>query len=183
MSKTKIDITVQSSERQSYSNLQGYPQSAKHSTRAGLNDKLLTMGGTATIGLSKASCTTTNSSIAQEAKSFTFNSSIGNKHSSRNPAAIADEKHHGNNTTQAKKEVQAVVAAVCQYYMAGLEKYLKHGSQDNEYFAKIYKEHFLQGFQAINFCKYLKAVDPTELAKKKVYLPKKECYKGIHFVS
>ena len=62
--------------------------------------------------------------------------------------------------------------------MAGMEKYLRDPYAGDEYFSKIYREHFGQSFQAINFCKYLKPVDPKELAKRKVYLNKKECYKG-----
>mmetsp|Transcript_13943 Transcript_13943/g.11918 ORF Transcript_13943/g.11918 Transcript_13943/m.11918 type:complete len:257 (-) Transcript_13943:179-949(-) len=61
--------------------------------------------------------------------------------------------------------------------MAGMEKYLRDPYAGDEYFSKIYREHFGQSFQAINFCKYLKPVDPKELAKRKVYLNKKECYK------
>jgi len=80
-----------------------------------------------------------------------------------------------------KKEVQKVAASICQYYMAGIDRYLRNNvNYETDYFAKIYKEHFLQGYQAINFCKYLKAVDPAELAKKKVYLPKKETHKGTY---
>ncbi len=82
----------------------------------------------------------------------------------------------------AKKEPQKPVNTVCQYYSAGLEKYVKTNANfENDYFAKIYREHFLQGYQAINFCKYLKPVDPAELAKKKVYLPKRESHKGKIF--
>ena len=124
--------------------------------------------------MGKTSNTTTNSSVAQESKSFSFNSSLINKHSSR----IAEEKNVPA-AANVKKEVQKVVASICQYYMAGIDKYLRNiVNYETDYFAKIYKEHFLQGYQAINFCKYLKAVDPAELAKKKVYLPKKETHKG-----
>ena len=178
-----MDLPAQGNERQSYTNIQGHPQSTKHS-RTDLNGKLLTVGGISPMALTKTACTTTNSSTAQETKSFNFNSSLGNKNSSRNPGAGAgsdERQHNGGIIQQVKREVQAAASAVCQYYMAGLEKYLKHGIQDSEYFAKIYKEHFLQGFQAINFCKFLKAPDPSELAKKKVYLAKKDCYKGMNY--
>lgn len=62
--------------------------------------------------------------------------------------------------------------------MASLEKYVKDPYYGDEYFSKIYREHFTQSFSAITFCKNLKPVDPKELAKRKVYLNKKECYKG-----
>lgn len=161
-------MNTQNNERQNYAHLQA--QSAKNSTRpAGISDKL-TMN---TISnLAKTSSTTTNSSVAQESKTFTFNTSLVNKHSATSTASTA--------TSGDDRKKEAVAAAqTCQYYMAGLEKYLKNREIESEYFFKIYREHFLQGYQAINFCKYLKAPDPAELAKKKVYLPKKECYKGI----
>jgi len=67
------------------------------------------------------------------------------------------------------------------YYMTNIERYLKGSSADDEYFEKIYKEHFLQTYQAVNFCKYLKPVDPVELNKKRVYLPKRETHKGKYY--
>jgi len=173
--KSKLDVNIQTNERPSYSNLPGHPQSVKNSaTRPGLNDKHLTAGSSNI--LTKSSSTTTNSSIAQESKTFSFNSSLINKHGSRNTASSAEDRNVAS-SSQSKREAQVTASIVCQYYMAGVEKYLKLGNMENEYFAKIYREHFLQGYQAINFCKYLKAVDPTELAKKKVYLPKRESHK------
>jgi len=174
-SKTKMDI--QKPEPQNYSNIQVQPQSAKNNTRPLLNERHMAAPG-ATINISKTSSTTTNSSVAQESRSFTFNSSLINKHSSRtggNNNTIEER----NNAMVAKKEAQKAAAVICQYYMAGIEKYLKNTSAsfEGDYFAKIYREHFLQGYQAINFCKYLKPVDPTVLAQKKVYLPKKESHK------
>lgn len=176
-----MDINVQKPEPQSFSSMQvGQPQSAKNSnTRPLLNDKHLAAPN-ASINLTKTSSTTTNSSVAQESRSFTFNSSLINKHSSRTGSSASEDR---NNAAIAKKEAQKAAAMICQYYMAGIEKYIKNSSpsHENDYFAKIYREHFLQGYQAINFCKYLKPVDPAELAKKKVYLPKKESHKGNIF--
>lgn len=171
-------MDIQKPEPQNYSNIQVQPQSAKNNTRPLLNERHMAAPGAA-INISKTSSTTTNSSVAQESRSFTFNSSLINKHSSRtggNNNTIEER----NNAMVAKKEAQKAAAVICQYYMAGIEKYLKNTSAsfEGDYFAKIYREHFLQGYQAINFCKYLKPVDPAVLAQKKVYLPKKESHKG-----
>ena len=64
------------------------------------------------------------------------------------------------------------------YYMTSIERYIRGVDIDDEYFEKIYKEHFLQTYQAVNFCRYLKDVNVAELEKKKVYLPKRESHKG-----
>jgi len=63
------------------------------------------------------------------------------------------------------------------YYMSNLEKYLKR-HDDRDYFCQIYKEHFQQSFQSMKFCRYMKQTDPKVLAKKKVYLTKKEAYRN-----
>lgn len=70
------------------------------------------------------------------------------------------------------------------YYMSNVHKYLCRLDIDDEYFEKIYKEHFLQSIQAVNFCRYLKPPDPLELNKKRVFLPKRESHKRkIHYMS
>lgn len=61
------------------------------------------------------------------------------------------------------------------YYMTNLEKF--HRNIENEYFAQIYREHFMQSFQAMMFCRFLRPVDPKVLASKKVYLNKRETHK------
>ncbi len=63
------------------------------------------------------------------------------------------------------------------YYSTSLEKHHKNWNE-NDYFCQIYKEHFIQSFQALTFCKYLRPVDPKVLAQKKVFLPKKASHKG-----
>jgi len=64
------------------------------------------------------------------------------------------------------------------YWMTNLEKYHRNYNE-NDYFAQIYREHFLQTYQAMLFCKYLKNVDPKVLAQKRVFLQKRESHKGI----
>lgn len=65
------------------------------------------------------------------------------------------------------------------YYMSGIEKYLRGtGPPDDEYFDKIYKEHFLQTFQAVNFCRYLKDLEEVDIRGKIVNLERRETHKG-----
>jgi hypothetical protein len=66
------------------------------------------------------------------------------------------------------------------YYMAFLEKYHRNYFE-NDYFCQIYREHFLQSYQAMMFCKYLKPVDPKVLSQKRVFLNKRETHKGNIF--
>lgn len=63
-----------------------------------------------------------------------------------------------------------------RYYMYNLERYFKNLPIE-EHLIKLYRDHFLQTCQGINFSKIVKPVDPKELAAKKVYLPKDEKYK------
>ena len=65
--------------------------------------------------------------------------------------------------------------------MTSIERYIRGVDIDDEYFEKIYKEHFLQTYQAVNFCKYLKDVSAAELEKKRVCLPKRESHKGKEY--
>ncbi len=44
----------------------------------------------------------------------------------------------------------------------------------SDYFNQIYREHFIQSYHALGFCKMLKNVDPHVLESKKVLLKKKE---------
>jgi len=62
------------------------------------------------------------------------------------------------------------------YYITSLEKHHRNWNE-SDYFCQIYKEHFIQSFQALTFCKYLKPVDPKMLAQKKVFLPRKPAHK------
>lgn len=66
------------------------------------------------------------------------------------------------------------------YYVTNLEKYHKEFDPSN-YFCQIYREHFMQSYQALMFCKYMKPVDQKALAMKKVNLHKRDTHKGIIF--
>lgn len=66
------------------------------------------------------------------------------------------------------------------YYITNLTKYLKNPSQ-NDLWATLYREHFLQTYQSLTFCKSLRPVDPFTLSTKMVYLERKPSAKGnIH---
>jgi CTD small phosphatase-like protein 2 len=62
------------------------------------------------------------------------------------------------------------------YYMTNLEK-AHRWNGDPDYFVHIYREHFLQSFQALSFIKGVKPTDPAVLAQKKVHLPRRETHK------
>ena len=66
------------------------------------------------------------------------------------------------------------------YYVSNLEKYHKEFDPSN-YFCQIYREHFMQSYQALMFCKYMKPVDQKALAMKKLNLHKRETHKGITY--
>jgi len=63
------------------------------------------------------------------------------------------------------------------YFMTSLEKHHMEYDESN-YFCQIYREHFMQTFQAMMFCKYLKPVDSKVLGLKKMHLPRKDIHKG-----
>jgi CTD small phosphatase-like protein 2 len=59
------------------------------------------------------------------------------------------------------------------YYMSNLEK-AHTWSGDADYFIQVYREHFIQSFQALSFCRYLKPADNATIIQKKVNLPKRD---------
>lgn len=63
------------------------------------------------------------------------------------------------------------------YYVTSLEKHHRFIDEDN-YFCQLFREHFLQTYQAMQFCKYMKPADPKQLQSKKVFLAKRETHKG-----
>ncbi len=162
-----MNIPSKNTEREEKLASTSYPQSTKNSSSKALDKKLLTLSNPANMINSPS--TTTNA--GNEGRSFHFsgNSSTTPQHKGY---LAADEK------VISKNDVQPSGRSTHQYYMTNLEKYLKTPQAGDEYFSKIYREHFMQTYQALNFCKYLKPVDPKELSKKKVYLPKRESHKG-----
>jgi len=63
------------------------------------------------------------------------------------------------------------------YYMSGLEK-AHRWDGEVDYFVQIYREHFLQTYQALSFCKVLKPFDPAVLAQKRVNLTRRDTHHG-----
>lgn len=61
------------------------------------------------------------------------------------------------------------------YYMSNMEKAHRWNGEP-DYFVQVYREHFLQTYQALTFCKMLKPADLSVIAQKKVNLPKKEIH-------
>ena len=68
-------------------------------------------------------------------------------------------------------------ASQVPYYVPYLQKYLK-AHDESDYFSQIYREHFIQSYQALNFIKNSKPVDQRVLQSKKVTLPRRPGYVG-----
>ena len=63
------------------------------------------------------------------------------------------------------------------YYVSKMVQAFKY-SEDNNYFAQLFREHLVQSIQAIHFAKMLKPVDLKTINSKKMNLHKKEKYNG-----
>lgn len=61
--------------------------------------------------------------------------------------------------------------------MTNMEKYHKQPN-DYDYFSQIHREHFIQTYQAMMFCRYMRPVDPKVLGAKKLFFPKRDNVKG-----
>lgn len=61
------------------------------------------------------------------------------------------------------------------YYMTSLEK-AHRWNGELDYFVQIYREHFIQSFQALSFVKTIKAPDSSIINQKKVNLPRRETH-------
>jgi hypothetical protein len=129
--------------------------------------------------------TTTN----QDAKTFQFGASkLSAPTQSSNSQEAAKKTKISKPSTpssrgQSKENTEALTPtsplekkAQIVYYVTGLEKYHRNYFE-NDYFCQIYREHFLQTYQAMMFCRYLKPVDPKVLAQKRVFLSKRESHK------
>jgi hypothetical protein len=127
---------------------------------------------------------TTKSSSEKDGKVFVFNH---NKLISQNEADPKKQKSNRGNTplnrTSSNNESEPITPTTSSsekkpfiYYMTNMEKY--HRSLDHDYFAQIYREHFMQTYQAMMFCRFLRPVDQKVLTQKKVYLNKRETHKG-----
>ena len=159
-----------------------YPYSAKNaqSNRIRLDSKLSTLNTNLGVGkhssdnddigeIIKTSSTTTNSGTQD--KTFSFPTS------GKNSSRTYGEEKSAYNRSMSTKRTSYEPKQHSQYYMASLAKHMK-GYDSGDYFCKLFRDHFAQCYQAINFCKNLKPVDQKELAKKKVYIPKRDSHRG-----
>jgi CTD small phosphatase-like protein 2 len=119
------------------------------------------------FGANKLSAAPTQSSNSQEAAKKTKLS----KPSTPTSRGQSKENTEALTPTSPMEKKSSIV-----YYVTGLEKYHRN-YYENDYFCQIYREHFLQTYQAMMFCRYLKPVDPKVLAQKRVFLSKRESHK------
>ncbi|CAD8165360.1 unnamed protein product [Paramecium pentaurelia] len=64
-----------------------------------------------------------------------------------------------------------------EYYLSKVKVAFSKPLKD-DYFSRMYREHFFQTYQGICVASYLQPVDPNDLQNKKVKLKQKECYKN-----
>ena len=69
---------------------------------------------------------------------------------------------------------------LANYYQNNMKKHWKRYNE-KDYFCRLYREHFYQMFQEMKAHKNLRPVDQNLLARKSVYLPKRESHKGTFF--
>jgi len=126
----------------------------------------------------KGSKTTTNT----DSKTFTV--SLG-KTSAQSPLAgsqlmVQKKNSKGKESVKASQELMRTQNTGREqpfiYYMTSLEKAHKYNGEP-DYFVQIYREHFLQSFQALSFVKTLKVPDTSVIAQKRVHLPKRESHR------
>lgn len=136
------------------------------------------------MAIKSAPKTTTN----QDAKTFVFNNNklvpAEQKKTKviKPPTPTNKSKENNNNslTTIDVSSTQYTPQAEKKpfiYYMTNMEKHQRNPN-DYDYFCNIYREHFIQTYQAMMFCRYLRPVDPKVLGQKKVFLNKRETCKG-----
>ena len=92
----------------------------------------------------------------------------------RQPADESQETH-------SISAYEASRQAPFQYYISNLRKFWKHYDEGNP-FCRIYRDHFYQMFKEMRACKNIKNIDPSILARKRVYLSKRESHKGIAYI-
>lgn len=119
----------------------------------------------------------------QEAKTYSIN--LARNQAAANVAQKPATKEMKQSASSSKELVKTVQDASVRsrtqepfiYHMTGLEKAYRWTSEP-DYFVQIYREHFLQSYQALTFVKTLKATDPSVIAQKKVNLPRREAHKN-----
>ncbi|CAK81167.1 unnamed protein product (macronuclear) [Paramecium tetraurelia] len=64
-----------------------------------------------------------------------------------------------------------------EYYLTRVKNAFSRPLMD-DYFSRMYREHFYQTYQGIQVASYLQPVYPNDLQNKQVHLKQKECYKN-----
>ena len=156
------------------------PQTTKYS-KINLEEHLNTTGtgstgtGTGTGSGSGSGSGRNNNSITN---SLQANTTHNHKYTQRIIEQTEREQQINRDASRSNSSgLSALKTQIPTYYMSGLEKH--HKVEDrNDYFCKLYREHFIQSVQGMQFCRNLRPVDQNELTKKKVYLTKRESHKG-----
>jgi Dullard-like phosphatase family protein len=118
-----------------------------------------------------------------ELRTFTINLGKGNNTpssaSQKNAVASSSKTKYGTSTPKEKGSIDIPGRGKTHgsqpfvYYMTGLEKAHRHAGEV-DYFTQIYREHFIQSYQALSFCKMLRPSDPAIIAQKRVNVPRRE---------
>jgi len=142
---------------------------------------MLTLDDKPTKSETKGLKTTPNADL----KTFTINLGKNNgtpSSAAQKNAAVAKNNRYGSSTPKEKGSIEIPARGKVQgtqpfvYYMTGLEKAHKHVGEV-DYFTNIYREHFIQSYQALSFTKMLKAPHSSAIAQKIVNIPRKEINK------
>lgn len=95
-----------------------------------------------------------------------------------------NEKKDLKNQDQNKKKLNNVVKKPTFFYYSSSLSAAYRSTDLCDYFVQLYKEHFSQTFQALNYCKCLTSPDlEQQLEQKKVILTKKKSHKCIYFIN
>jgi len=126
----------------------------------------------------KGSKTTTNT----ESKTFTVNlgKTLAQSPTASSQLMVQKKNSKGKEAVKATQEVVKTQNTGRDqpfiYYMTSLEK-AHRWNGEADYFVQVYKEHFLQSFQALSFVKTVKTPDANIIAQKRVHLPRRETHK------
>lgn len=87
------------------------------------------------------------------------------------------EFQDSNESTTLLAPTDIASATTTAYYMSNFQKYLKNPNP-KDYFNQIYREHFNQSYQALQFVKRTKPVPARTLQAKRVFLSRRPGYQG-----
>ncbi|KAL4435797.1 hypothetical protein ABPG74_015765 [Tetrahymena malaccensis] len=102
-------------------------------------------------------------------KKSSFN---GENRSSQNDKALqlSDLDTVQNEILHRKNRIETPISLGFCYYNTSMDMHNRYPNQD-DYFCNIYREHFVQSFNALNFCRSLEPIDPLVLESKLIELP------------